>query len=528
MKKTILEPKYEYLFFAVKYTEPHGDFRPDMPPGYLGYWPRITQISYSVYTKDGILAKTEHYITNGVCNQDYHYKTKELHINDVLVAFQKDLSTVKYMISHDMQLQSNLVLSEILRSKDIKTYYVRKKICLMHGFTDLVALSGFNGYRNPNLVDIQKFCDIPESNLPKYSAAFDLTIIQHGYFWMKTHNIIPKQNNDLKLKFTYCSWNFPKMFDSSERKGTFKHINIELYKFSSLFSFTRREPPYENTYIALKKGMENLFQQEITKFIIEPHKTVSEIKFGTVSTGSYLFNSDLKKCIIENTFFKVPTNNNEPRTYKKGRFLQFFRTLEFDFPNKIVEPIFHEEVGYTGKTRDEFLKGVELVCDISLEASTKLERDFIFIKDVTIEHTFIGGEPAQFYIIPIDLGIQANDEINRLLKKYPNAKSIVCKNDMFGAEITELNIKAWKSVSNIVDVNRQVNACGYAFQKSINRYFMLSYTKEYGTVLEEKIRGRKTLFGSKFNMPSLTQTQLDDFMYDDPYDRFIDDFSDDL
>lgn len=155
-----------YLFFD---TETNGLPRNwKAPVSDLTNWPRLIQIAWILFDKDGNeLSRNDHIVRpNGFTIPSdasaIHRITTE-RANDegvnlifVLDEFQSQLAKSTYLVAHNIDFDEKIVGAEFLRSGMTNAIPSKRHICTMKSTTDFVAIPGNYGNKWPKLSELHQ------------------------------------------------------------------------------------------------------------------------------------------------------------------------------------------------------------------------------------------------------------------------------------------------------------------------------------------------------------------------------------
>jgi DNA polymerase III epsilon subunit-like protein len=134
----------------------------------LDNWPRIVQLAWGIYNKQGECIKIKNYIIKPVNftidNESFkihkisneYALTNGVDIDGVLYEFIDDLNQVEFLIAHNIDFDFKVISSELNR-KNLKSNITKlKKICTMQSSTNFCKLGQFkyNKYKWPKLQEL--------------------------------------------------------------------------------------------------------------------------------------------------------------------------------------------------------------------------------------------------------------------------------------------------------------------------------------------------------------------------------------
>ncbi len=154
-----------YLFFDTETTGLPKNYQ--APLDDFSNWPRIVQLSWSLYDDDGNLWESQNYIIkpNGFVISDevakIHRVTQERAMREgvdlpiALNHFLRDVSTSSYLVAHNIDFDEKIVGSELLRANLENHVAGAKKICTMKSSVQFCKIpSARGGYKWPNLTEL--------------------------------------------------------------------------------------------------------------------------------------------------------------------------------------------------------------------------------------------------------------------------------------------------------------------------------------------------------------------------------------
>jgi len=153
-----------YLFFDTETTGLPKNWK--APVTDLNNWPRLVQLAYLFYDKngnkisgcnhiikpDGFIIPTDASRIHGISTERANQEGQAL--LTVLQAFQSLVNQAEYLVAHNISFDEKIVGAEFLRNKMIDSVAAKKKICTMQSTTNFCALDGPYGYKWPKLSEL--------------------------------------------------------------------------------------------------------------------------------------------------------------------------------------------------------------------------------------------------------------------------------------------------------------------------------------------------------------------------------------
>lgn len=191
-----------YLFFD---TETNGKALSfNAPITDLNNWPRITQIGWQMYDKDGKLIKercniikpdgwtvptTQFFIDNNMSTE--RCEKEGVPLTEVLKDLIGDLEKSQYLIAHNMQFDINVLGAEFLRYK-LKSENKVTKFCTMKESTNICKIPGFRGqYKWPTLTELHTHL-FGKAFEGAHDAMDDVKACANSFFELKKRGLILK------------------------------------------------------------------------------------------------------------------------------------------------------------------------------------------------------------------------------------------------------------------------------------------------------------------------------------------------
>jgi len=183
-----------YLFFDTETTGLPLNWK--APVTDLNNWPRLVQIAWLQYDKDGNKIGGNSYIikpegftipsdaskVHGISNAKA--KSEGVALQEVLNDFQNLISQSKFLVAHNISFDEKIVGAEFLRMKMDNSISTKKKICTMLQSTNYCKIDGPYGYKWPKLSELhyKLFRDHFEE---AHDAAVDINITAKCFWQLK-------------------------------------------------------------------------------------------------------------------------------------------------------------------------------------------------------------------------------------------------------------------------------------------------------------------------------------------------------
>ena len=153
-----------YLFFDTETTGLPRKWK--APVSDLNNWPRLVQLAYLYYDKNGnkisggdFIIKPEGFtippeasLIHGVTTERAFSEGKSL--MTVLQTFQSLVSQAEFLVAHNMSFDEKIVGAEFLRIGMQNLIQSKRKICTMESTTAFCAIDGPYGYKWPKLSEL--------------------------------------------------------------------------------------------------------------------------------------------------------------------------------------------------------------------------------------------------------------------------------------------------------------------------------------------------------------------------------------
>ena len=310
---------------------------------------------------------------------------------------------------------------------------------------------------------------------PKY----DELRIGVKYFAEKFDSSLYSKVESYKIKIKINCCYFPKWYEGNSIRRKDQTIELELWEFKSLVITEKTELPYLNKYLILKdNNIEKLFE-DISNLILKRFENVctvyTEIDLQKIYTNDF-------KWVLKNgvNIFEIPVQNNNSKIHKRKEYSSYFNNDILSGAINEKTPFISAYIGFTGRSKEELLKGIELKCELVLDNSDSKINDYIFIEGITVlKKTWPTGPISEYYIIPENLIEQATKEFSRIVIKNKNVKSIIVKCNLFDYQITSFD---------------KISKDNHEFEKNIEYYYNLVFDHKDTPILIKKFKGKYKTF----------------------------------
>ena len=153
-----------YLFFDTETTGLPKNWKAPLTD--LNNWPRLVQLAYLFYDKngnkisggdfiikpDGFKIPIEVTKIHGISTE--RANAEGIALLQVLQDFQALVSKAEYLVAHNINFDEKIVGAEFLRNKMTNSIAPKNKICTMQSTTNFCALNGPYGYKWPKLSEL--------------------------------------------------------------------------------------------------------------------------------------------------------------------------------------------------------------------------------------------------------------------------------------------------------------------------------------------------------------------------------------
>jgi len=183
-----------YLFFDTETTGLPRNWK--APVADLSNWPRLVQLAYLYYDKNGNLISSGDYIIkpegftiptdasriHGISTQRALNEGQSLII--VLQNFKSLIDHTEFLVAHNMSFDEKIVGAEFLRVGLQNPIPQKKRICTMESTTNFCAIAGPYGYKWPKLSELHyKLFRIGFEEA--HNAAYDISATSKCFWELK-------------------------------------------------------------------------------------------------------------------------------------------------------------------------------------------------------------------------------------------------------------------------------------------------------------------------------------------------------
>ena len=153
-----------YLFFDTETTGLPNNWK--SPVTDLQNWPRLVQLAYLAYDKNGtfitgadIIIKPSGFTISIEASNIHGISTeKALREGQPLLGVLQNFNTLvdqaEHLVAHNMSFDEKIVGAEFLRNNMLNSIHPKRKICTMQSSTNFCAIQGPYGYKWPKLTEL--------------------------------------------------------------------------------------------------------------------------------------------------------------------------------------------------------------------------------------------------------------------------------------------------------------------------------------------------------------------------------------
>ena len=183
-----------YLFFDTETTGLPRNWK--APVTDLNNWPRLVQLAYLFYDKNGnkisggdYIIKPEGFTIPSDASRIHGISTERANeegrkLLDVLTDFRAMIDEADWLVAHNMSFDEKIVGAEFLRQKMTDSIASKRKICTMQSTTNFCKINGPYGYKWPKLSELHyKLFQIDFEEA--HNAAVDITTTAKCFWELK-------------------------------------------------------------------------------------------------------------------------------------------------------------------------------------------------------------------------------------------------------------------------------------------------------------------------------------------------------
>ena len=188
-----------YLFFDTETTGLPRNWK--APVSDLNNWPRLVQLAWLHYDKDGNKISGNNFIIkpdgftipsdasriHGISND--RAMSEGVGLQGVLNDFQNLITQSSYLVAHNMSFDEKIVGAEFLRKNMTNGIATKNKICTMEKSTNYCKLDGPYGYKWPKLSELH-YKLFGTGFEEAHNAAVDITATSKCFWQMKKLGVI--------------------------------------------------------------------------------------------------------------------------------------------------------------------------------------------------------------------------------------------------------------------------------------------------------------------------------------------------
>lgn len=188
-----------YLFFDTETTGLPRNWK--APVSDLNNWPRLVQLAWLYYDKDGNKLSGNNFIIkpegfsipsdaariHGISNERAMREGAVL--QSVLNEFQTLISQSSHLVAHNMSFDEKIVGAEFLRKNMTNAISAKNRICTMEKSTNFCKLDGPYGYKWPKLSELH-YKLFGTGFEEAHNAAVDINATAKCFFQLKKIGVL--------------------------------------------------------------------------------------------------------------------------------------------------------------------------------------------------------------------------------------------------------------------------------------------------------------------------------------------------
>lgn len=153
-----------YLFFDTETTGLPRNWK--APVTDLNNWPRLVQLAWLFFDKDGnklsgkdYIVKPEGFTIPAESSKIHGISTERanlegISLQEILREFQTMIDQAEYLVAHNISFDEKIIGAEFLRCEMPNSLAPKKRICTMERSTNFCAIDGPYGYKWPKLSEL--------------------------------------------------------------------------------------------------------------------------------------------------------------------------------------------------------------------------------------------------------------------------------------------------------------------------------------------------------------------------------------
>lgn len=188
-----------YLFFDTETTGLPLNWK--APVEDTDNWPRMVQIAWMLYDRDGseieskdYIIKPENYTIPAEVSSIHGITTERAikegkNLEDVLNIFQNLTNEARFLVAHNMSFDEKIIGAELLRKNMKNSLDMREKICTMKQTADFCCIKGRYGNKWPKLSELHS--KLFQSDFEDaHNAAVDIKITAKCFWELKKREVL--------------------------------------------------------------------------------------------------------------------------------------------------------------------------------------------------------------------------------------------------------------------------------------------------------------------------------------------------
>lgn len=188
-----------YLFFDTETTGLPKDY--DGPVTDLNNWPRLVQLAYIAFDRDGNIIAEENFIVqpdgfsipkdatkvHGITTAVA--KKEGIPLDTVLEIFSSLVEEADYLVAHNIAFDEKIIGAEFIRNGMENSISFKRKICTMKSTKDYCAINGPYGFKWPTLSEL--YYKLFGTNFDEaHNAAADIEATAECFWELRSRKLI--------------------------------------------------------------------------------------------------------------------------------------------------------------------------------------------------------------------------------------------------------------------------------------------------------------------------------------------------